>query len=133
MNRQNAYEMLKEAFQAPGLNCNSRHTVCGQVLRSASMKKAATAIWCRSYSVTETSPRRRAIWESTTHHQVRHVSRSCCDLNVTEDLLSPSFWFLGAELKGTADETLFLEITLRGYDLSKLREEEATAEIVKIG
>ena len=47
------------------------------------------------------------------------------------DLLSRSFRFLGGELKGTADETLFLELALRGYDLSKLREEETPAEIVK--
>ena len=47
---------------------------------------------------------------------------------------------LGSSLKSTADETLFLELALRGYDLSRLREKEdiddntgATAEIVKIG
>ena len=32
-----------------------------------------------------------------------------------------------------ADETLFLELQRRGYDLSKLRDDETTAEIVKIG
>ncbi len=37
-----------------------------------------------------------------------------------------SFRFLGRELKETADETLFLELALRSYDLSKLREEETT-------
>lgn len=38
------------------------------------------------------------------------------------------------ELKQIADEKLFLELVLRGYDLSKpLRENEMTAEIVKIG
>ena len=31
-----------------------------------------------------------------------------------------------------ADETLFLELRRRGYDLSKLREDETTAEILKI-
>ena len=41
---------------------------------------------------------------------------------------------LGSSLKKEADETLFLELALRGYDLSSLRENtEATAEIVKIG
>ena len=51
-------------------------------------------------------------------------------------LLSRSFRRLGAELKNTADETPFLELTRRGYDLSKLRENnetETSAEIVKIG
>ena len=49
---------------------------------------------------------------------------------------SESFTFLGAELKTTADETLFLELALRGYDLSKLRDPDETqppaGEIVKI-
>ena len=42
---------------------------------------------------------------------------------------------LGSALKKEKDETLFLELALRGYDLSKpLREDdETTAEIVKIG
>ena len=42
---------------------------------------------------------------------------------------------LGSSLKSTADETLFLELALRGYDLSRLRENTETdthAEIVKI-
>ena len=30
-------------------------------------------------------------------------------------------------------ETLFLELALRGYDLSKLRDEPTTANIIKIG
>ena len=51
---------------------------------------------------------------------------------------SESFQFLGAELKETADETLFLELALRGYALSQpLREntktDEKNAEIVNIG
>jgi len=40
---------------------------------------------------------------------------------------------LGSSLKKVADETLFLELAHRGYNLSKLRDEEATAEILKIG
>ena len=48
--------------------------------------------------------------------------------------------FLSSSLKNTKDETLILELALRGYNLSSLREKEdiddnagATAEIVKIG
>ena len=40
---------------------------------------------------------------------------------------------LGSSLKRETDATLFLEITLRGHDLSKLRDEQTTAEILKIG
>ena len=39
---------------------------------------------------------------------------------------------LSGSLKKEADETLFLELALRGYDLSKLRDEETTAGIIKI-
>ena len=49
---------------------------------------------------------------------------SLCSERDRTDLLSGSFRFLGAELKATTDETLFLELALRGYDLSKLRENE---------
>ena len=46
--------------------------------------------------------------------------------------------FLGAELKPTADEKLFLELALRGYNLSGLlrdldETQTRTGEIVKIG
>ena len=42
--------------------------------------------------------------------------------------------FLGSSIKKENDATLFLELALRGYDLSKLRDEnETTAEIIKIG
>ena len=52
--------------------------------------------------------------------------------------MSDSFQFLGGSLKKEADETLFLELALRGYDLSKPLRPDAekpseTAEIVKIG
>ena len=40
---------------------------------------------------------------------------------------------LGNSLKKQADENLFRELKRRGYDLSSLRENETTAEIVKIG
>ena len=40
---------------------------------------------------------------------------------------------LSSSLKNNSDEALFLELARRGYDLSKLRNEETTAEILKIG
>ena len=39
---------------------------------------------------------------------------------------------LSSSLKNEADATLFLELALRGHDLSKLRDEETTGEIVKL-
>jgi hypothetical protein len=47
--------------------------------------------------------------------------------------------FLSGSLKKEADETLFLELALRGYDLSRLRDDTepdtppTEVEIVKIG
>lgn len=40
--------------------------------------------------------------------------------------------FLGSSIKNTTDETLLLELALRGYDLSRLRDEETAGEVVKI-
>ena len=40
---------------------------------------------------------------------------------------------LSGSLKTTSDDKLLLELALRGDDLSKLRDEPTTAEIVKIG
>lgn len=40
---------------------------------------------------------------------------------------------LSSSLKKEEEATLFLELALRGYDLSKLRDKETTGEIVKIG
>ena len=52
-------------------------------------------------------------------------------------LLSGSVQLFGTQLKNTADETVFLELARRGYDLSSLREntetDQTNAKIVKIG
>ena len=40
---------------------------------------------------------------------------------------------LGSSLKSIADTTLFLELTLRVYNISKLRDNEMTVQIIKIG
>ena len=58
-------------------------------------------------------------------------------MSLDGELHETSFW--GSSLKKEADETLFLELALRGYDLSRLRDDTepdtppAEAEIVKIG
>ena len=53
-----------------------------------------------------------------------------CHMSLNKQLTQDS---TDSQLKKEADETLFLELALRGYDLSKLRDEEPPAEIVKIG
>ena len=63
------------------------------------------------------------------------TGRRISELLSLRHLLSGSFRFLGGELKETADETLFLELALRGYDRSRLCDEDLqndTLEILKI-
>ena len=43
-----------------------------------------------------------------------------------------SFTYQGSSLKKEADETLFSELALRGYDLPRFRDDETIGEIVKI-
>ena len=50
------------------------------------------------------------------------------------NVLPSEIGILGSLLKKETDATLFLELALRWYNLSRLRDkDEATAEIVKIG
>ena len=135
MNRQTAHDMLKEAFMNAGLN--------GKLATHSLRKSFAQRVYEQSgdiYLVQELLGHRNI---STTQ---KYLGVNYADAREAVEgmalasepyrtlLLSRSFRFLGAELKQTADETLFLELALRGYDLSKLREnDETTAEIVKIG
>ena len=111
MHRQTAHAILKNAFIEAGLN---GHIATHSLRKSFAQRlydKTGDIYMVQNYLDIGTSPRHRT-------------------------LLSGSFRFLGGELKETADETLFLELALRGYDLSKLREDtetESPAEIVKIG
>ena len=154
MNRQTAHEMLKKAFQAAGLN--------GKLATHSLRKSFAQRVYEESgdiYLVQEllghrnvsTTQKYIGVNYATARETVEAIAleakasssaearphndsdRATSDERDRTDLLSGSFRFLGAELKATADETLFLELALRGYDLSKLRDNETTGEIVKVG
>ena len=133
MNRQTAHEMLKKAFIAAGLN--------GKLATHSLRKSFAQRLYEESgdiYLVQEllghknvsTTQKYIGVNYATAREAVETMALGA-ERDRT-DLLSGSFRFLGGELKGTADETLFLELALRGYDLSKLRDEKTTAEIIKI-
>ena len=138
MNRQTAHEMLKKAFLDAGLN--------GKLATHSLRKSFAQRVYEESsdiYLVQELLGHRNV---STTQKYIgvnyatarEAVEAMALDAKTTSSerdrtILSHSFRFLGGELKGTADETLFLELALRGYDLSKLRDNETTTQIVKIG
>ena len=139
MNRQTAHEMLKAAFMTAGLN--------GKLATHSLRKSFAQRVYEQSgdiYLVQEllghrnvaTTQKYIGVNYATAREAVEGMALGAEPYRTA--LLSGSVQLLGAELKETADETLFLELALRGYDLSKpLREttetDETTAEIVKIG
>ena len=156
MNRQTAHEMLKKAFQAAGLN--------GKLATHSLRKSFAQRVYEESgdiYLVQEllghrnvsTTQKYIGVNYATARETVEAIAleakasssaearphddsdRATSDERDRTNLLSRSFRFLGGELKATADETLFLELALRGYDLSRLRDESTsdttnTAEII---
>ena len=135
MHRQTAHDILKTAFVSAGLN--------GKLATHSLRKSFAQRVYEQSndiYLVQELLGHKSV---STTQ---RYLGVNYADARAAVEkmavevlesyrihLLSGSFRFLGAELKENADETLFLELALRGYDLSSLRDNPTTAEIVKIG
>ena len=138
MNRQTAHEMLKKAFQAAGLN--------GKLATHSLRKSFAQRVYEESgdiYLVQEllghrnvsTTQKYIGVNYATAREAVEAMALDAKAASSERDrtILSHSFRFLGGELKGTADETLFLELALRGYDLSKLRDNETTTQIFKIG
>ena len=133
MHRQTAHAILKTAFTEAGLN--------GHIATHSLRKSFAQRLYNKTgdiYLVQELLGHRNI---STTQ---KYLGVNYADAKAAVEaialisesdslsLLSGSFRFLGAELKETADEPLFLELALRGYDLSKLRDEETTGEIVKL-
>lgn len=134
MNRQTAHEILKKAFTAAGLN--------GKLATHSLRKSFAQRLYEESadiYLVQELLGH-KSVATTQKYLGVNYQSaRQACERMAVSrqydrnTLSSRSPQFLGGELKKTADETLFLELALRGYDLSKLRDEPTTAEIVKIG
>ena len=131
MNRQTAHEMLKSAFTAAGLN--------GKLATHSLRKSFAQRVYEESrdiYLVQELLGHRSVAttqkYIGMNYATARQTVEGMAVERDRRGISSGSFAFLGSELKETADETLFLELALRGYDLSKLREEPTTAEILKI-
>ena len=134
LNRQTAHDLLKEAFMNAGLN--------GKLATHSLRKSFAQRVYEQSsdiYLVQEllghknvaTTQKYLGVNYADAREAVEGMALASEPYRTT--LLSGSFQFLGAELKETADETLFLELARRGYDLSSLQENtEAAAKIVKI-
>lgn len=128
MSRRTAHDVLKSAFEAAGLN--------GHLATHSLRKSFAQRLYDRTGDIF-------AVQEMLGHKSVTttqkylgvnyaNIKEAVEEMAVVGELYINGF--LGSSLKKEKDETLFLELALRGYDLSKLREDtEATAEIIKIG
>ena len=134
MHRQTAHDILKTAFTAAGLN--------GKLATHSLRKSFAQRVYEQSGDIflvqellghKNVSTTQRYLGVNYADARAAVEGMSLDAESYRTDKTSESFRFLGAELKETQDETLFLELALRGYDLSRLRDNETTAEIVKIG
>ena len=130
MSRRTAHDVLKSAFEAAGLN--------GKLATHSLRKSFAQRLYDRTGDIF-------AVQEMLGHKDVvttqKYLGVNYASVrNALEEMsldaeLHEKIGILGSSLKKEADATLFLELALRGYDLSKLRDSanETTAEIIKIG
>lgn len=127
MSRRTAHNVLKAAFIAAGLN--------GHLATHSLRKSFAQRVYDRSgdiFMVQELLGHRNvATTQKYLGMNYASARQACEEMSVSSDMHTN--YLLGMSLKTEADETLFLELALRGYDLSKLRDEETIGEVVKIG
>ena len=135
MSRRTAHNVFKDAFVSAGLN--------GHLATHSLRKSFAQRLYDRTgdiFAVQEMLGHRNvATTQKYLGVNYASVRQAVEEMSVSGELHTTSL--LGSSLKKEADETLFLELALRGYDLSKpLRpdaeeptEAPSTAEIVKIG
>ena len=138
MHRQTAHDILKTAFTSAGLN--------GKLATHSLRKSFAQRVYEQSGDIflvqellghksVSTTQRYLGVNYASAREAVEGMALETESYRRIQT--SESFHFLGGELKETKDETLFLELALRGYDLSRLRDPDEnktpTGEIVKIG
>ena len=127
MSRRTAHNVLKQAFEAAGLN--------GHLATHSLRKSFAQRLYDRTGDIF-------VVQEMLGHKNVATTQKylgvnyasvrdALEEMAVSGELHRISL--LGSSLKNNSDEILFLELALRGYDLSRLREDEETGKIVKIG
>ena len=129
ISRRTAHDVLKKAFEDAGLN--------GHLATHSMRKSFAQRLYDRTgdiFAVQEMLGH-KAVSTTQKYLGVNYASvrEAVEEMAVSSELhITP---LLGSSLKKEADETLFLELALRGYDLSRLHNEADThtAEILKIG
>ena len=127
MHRQTAHDILKKAFIAAGLN--------GKLATHSLRKSFAQRVYNKSgdiYLVQELLGHRNI---STTQKYlgVNYADAKAAVESIALITESDRTTLSSRSLEDIDDETLITEFRKRGYDLSRLRENETTAEIIKIG
>ena len=129
MTRRAAHNVLKSAFMTAGLN--------GHLATHSLRKSFAQRLYEQTGDVfvVQEMLGHKSIATTQKYLGVNYASVREAVQKMSLDGELHERGILGSSLKETADETLLLELALRGYDLSKpLRADtENTAEIVKIG
>jgi site-specific recombinase XerD len=127
MTRRTAHNVLKKAFIAAGLN--------GHLATHSLRKSFAQRLYEQTGDVFSAQEMlgHKSIATTQKYLGVNYANVRAALQKMSLDSELHDFGFLGSSIKNTPDETLFLELARRGYDLSKLRDEEATGEVVRIG
>ena len=127
MTRRAAHNVLKTAFVLAGLN--------GHLATHSLRKSFAQRLYEQTGDVfvVQEMLGHKSIATTQKYLGVNYASVREAVQKMSLDAELHETSFLGSSIKMTADETLFLELALRGYDLSKLRDpDENTTDIVKI-
>ena len=122
MTRRAAHNVLKDAFEAAGLN--------GHLATHSLRKSFAQRLYEQTGDVFTVQEMlgHKSIATTQKYLGVNYASVREALQKMSLDGELHESGLLGSSLKSTKDETLFLELALRGYDLSKLRDEETTAK-----
>ena len=127
MTRRAAHNVLKSAFMTAGLN--------GHLATHSLRKSFAQRLYEQTGDVFTVQEMlgHKSIATTQKYLGVNYASVREALQKMSLDGELHERGLLGTSLKNTPTETLLLELALRGIDVSKLRDEETTAEIIKIG
>ena len=118
MSRRAAHDVLKHAFEAAGLN--------GKLASHSLRKSFAQRLYDRTgdiYAVQEMLGHKNiATTQKYLGVNYQNVRQAVEAMAVSTELHISTL--LGSSIKATSDEALFLELALRGYDLTQLKESE---------
>ena len=118
MSRRAAHDVLKTAFEAAGLN--------GKLASHSLRKSFAQRLYDRTgdiYAVQEMLGHKNiATTQKYLGVNYQNVRQAVEAMAVSTELHISTL--LGSSIKATSDEALFLELAMRGYDLTQLKESE---------